>query len=96
MRRLGPAAASSPTIHLTGLRVPRAGKITAKLFVSTSAHGAGTAATGAITFKRSGAVTLTLHVSHRGHTLLRFATLKQLHVEYTPRGGRKRVADLHV
>jgi hypothetical protein len=37
-----------------------------------------------------------LHVSHRGHTLLRFATLKQLHVEYTPRGGRKRVADLHV
>jgi hypothetical protein len=95
LRRLGPAAASSPTIHLTGLRVPAPGR-SRRSCSCPRAHGAGTAATGAITFKRSGAVTLTLHVSHRGHTLLRFAMLTQLHVEYTPRGGRKRVADLHV
>lgn len=92
LQHLGPAAAGSSTVHLTGLRVPRAGKITAKLFAYTRAHGGGIAATATIAVRRSGPVTLAFRVARRGHTLLRFATAKQLQLKYTPAGGREREA----
>jgi len=90
LRHLGRSALRrSSKIRLSGLQVPRAGVVTAKLLATRRNH-LGTAATVSVVVRRSGRAPLVLRVSRSGHTLLDSPSAIRLVVDYKPANGRQR------